>query len=338
MTGSTGLVGMHLMLDLLKQGEPVRALKRSSSNLEMVQQVFRFYSPENIALFQRIEWIETDILDVPALYDAMEGVTHVYHCAALVSFNSKDIEQLEKINVEGTANVVNVALERQVKKLCHVSSTAAIGKGTPDQILDEKQTWKNGKENSDYANSKHGAEREVWRGIEEGLEAVIVNPSIIIGPGDWNKGSCTVFKTAYKGLKFYTEGTTAFVDVRDVVKTMIALMESPLKTERYLVFSENLTFRTFFKHLAVSLGKKPASIKASKFLTELGWRFLLVIQFLTGKAAAITKDSSRAAHRTYNFSNAKVKAAVDIDFIPIEQSIKDASKFYLHGLRKGDFH
>ena len=202
-TGGTGLLGTHLLIELCKGDEKIRAIKRERSNLALVEQLFCFYNAENgKQLFSKIEWIDADINDIIELEDAFEGVDTVYHCAAVVSFDPKDYTRTDKINREGTANVVNCCLDAKVKKLCHVSSTAAIGRTKESEVITEKNSWKNTPENSWYAISKYNAEREVWRGIEEGLNAVIVNPCVILGPSDWNSSSSSLFQTAAKGLKY----------------------------------------------------------------------------------------------------------------------------------------
>ncbi|MCU0370166.1 MAG: NAD-dependent epimerase/dehydratase family protein, partial [Bacteroidales bacterium] len=231
-TGATGLVGSHLTFELVRSGQPVRALKRPSSDMGMLEKVFRLYSdnPEN--LLSTIEWVEGDILDIFSLEEAMEGADTAYHCAALVSFLPKDRKKLIKINTEGTANVVNAALEKKLRKLCHVSSIAALGR--PENltdVIDEDLVWKTSRNNSVYAVSKYGAEREVWRGTAEGLDAVIVNPSIILGVAGNSQGSSRLFNTVWQGLKVYPPGKNGFVDVRDVARAMILLMNGDFRNE-----------------------------------------------------------------------------------------------------------
>jgi len=327
-TGGTGLVGTHLLFDLVKQGHRVRALKRSSSNLDSIRAVFRYYEPNRDNLFEQIEWVVGDVTDIHTILDALDDVTQVYHCAALVSFDPRDAKQLYLINVEGTANVVNACLDKGVDKLCHVSSTAAIGRAKGQTNIDESSEWKTSKENTNYAISKFGAEREVWRGTQEGLDAVIVNPSIIVGPGNWEQSSASVFKTIWKGLKFYTEGVNGFVDVRDVSRAMINLMESDISLERYLVVGENLTFREFFAHVAKSMDKPVPGIGAKRWMTEIVWRLAKLGTFFTGKASAITRESSRSAHNRYFYSHEKLELAIDFKFTSIEEAARNAGTFF----------
>lgn len=328
-TGGTGLLGTHLLIELSKGDEKIRALKREHSNLTLVEKIFCFYNAENgKQLFSKIEWVDGDINDVVALEDAFIGVDTVYHCAAVVSFDPKDYNRIDKINREGTANVVNCCLDANINKLCHVSSTAAIGRTKESEIITEKNSWKNTPENSWYAISKYNAEREVWRGIEEGLNAVIVNPCVILGPSDWNSSSSSLFQTSAKGLKYFTEGGNAFVDVRDVVTCMIALMKKNISAERYLIISENLKFKQVFEIMAKEFGTKIPYKKVSKRLSNFGWKWEWWRTKLFGGKARITKETARAAHQTYCYDNSKIKKELGIEFISVEDSVKNAVRFF----------
>jgi dihydroflavonol-4-reductase len=331
-TGGTGLLGAHLLLNLTRKSLAVRALRRGKSDLSSVKKIFEIYEGAGTGLFDKIEWIEGDVLDSSSLENAMQGVEHVYHCAAMVSFDSRLVSRMMQVNIEGTANVVNVALASGVKKFCHVSSVAALAKNEKSEIITEDNWWKTSKGNSDYAISKHGAEREAWRASEEGLDVIIINPSVILGPGNWNKSSSVLIKSAYKGFRFYTSGTVGFVDVRDVVNCMTALMESKIKNERFILSSENYSFRDFITllHNTLETGKTPLPI--SNFMTEIAWRAEKVKTLLTGKKPLITKDSARSATAVTYFSNEKVCKALDYDFIPVKEAVRDVSKVFLNEL------
>lgn len=328
-TGGTGLLGAHLLLELSRKGQKIRALKRSESGLQAVKDIFSFYDAQNAdELFRRIEWVEGDVRDIFSLEDALKDVAYVYHCAAVVSFDPKDRDLMTSVNEKGTANLVNACLDEGVKKLCYVSSTAALGRTKNNELINEKTQWKNAPENSWYAITKYNAEREVWRGIEEGLPAVIVNPSVILGPADWNTGSSALFRNGSRGMLFYTTGGNAVVDVRDVVFAMLALMENEITEERFLVVGENLSFKSLFDKIAASYGKNPSRFKAGTILTGLAWRWEKLICRFSGRKALITKETARAAHNTYRYDHSKIKKATGMTFRSVDESIANAVKFF----------
>ena len=335
-TGGTGLVGSHLLYQLCKTGENIRATKRDRSNLDLIKKVFSYYSDDSDKLFSTIEWVDADLSNVTELEPAFNGITKVYHCAAWINFNPKYRHKMIENNVVSTANIVNLSLAYQVKKLCHVSSVAAIGRAGNNKVINEETSWLNGPENSNYAISKYTSELEVWRGIEEGLNAVIVNPSIILGPGEWKKGSSMIFHQVWKGMPFYPTGTNGFVDVRDVAKVMIQLMESKIHSERFIICSESIPFRKTFDYIAEALGKKKAKIKVSSFLNAIGWRLAKIVSIFTGKNPVLTKESAQAGNNTSIYENDKIKKALNFEFKSIEQSCKDFSKLFLKDYRNND--
>ncbi len=329
-TGGTGLVGSHLIFDLLQKGEQVRALKRANSNIQFVKKIFSYYNSKADILFNKIEWVEGDILDFYSLKEALIGVDHVYHCAAIVSFNPQQRTQIIEENVTGTANLVNACLEVKIKKFCQVSSIAAIGKSERNEHITEQGQWVNSKNKSAYAISKHLSEMEVWRGIAEGLDAVIVNPSIILGPGNWDSGSSKMFTSIYNGLRFYTKGVVGFVDVRDVSTAMIELIECKISAERFILNSENLSYEYVFKLMAKNLGVKTPDIYARKWMSELGWRLDKFKEIILNKPALITKETARTAHKSSYYSNQKIIDKLNFHFKPIEHSIRDISRLFLN--------
>src|SRR5690606_11777185 len=253
-TGGTGLVGSHLLYRLTRDNASVRAIYRNSHKLEAVKKMFSYYSEDVETLYNRIEWVEADVNDIPALSEAFKNVTYVYHCAAFVSFEPDKYHQLRKINIEGTANVVNLCISNTIQKLCYVSSIAAIGNETnPEKFITEKTGWNPEADHSVYAITKYGAEIEVWRGTQEGVDAVIINPGVIVGPSFWKSGgSGSFFQKIYKGFPYYTDGMTGYVDVGDVIEIMVQLMESDIKNEAFIVISENLSFKEFLSKVAKS--------------------------------------------------------------------------------------
>jgi nucleoside-diphosphate-sugar epimerase len=332
-TGGTGLVGSHLLYDLCKEGNKVRVLKRASSNIANLKKVFGYYTSEPDSLLKNIEWVDADLLDVYSLIDAMEGITHVYHCAAMVSFETSHQDEMMRTNIEGTANMVNAAMERGVKKFCHVSSIATLGRAENGALTTEETFWKSSPENSNYSISKYGAEREAWRASEEGLNVIIVNPSLIIGPGNWEQSSSNMFSKGYKGIRFYSSGCNGFVDVRDVSSLMINLMQSDIKNERFLITSENASFRHFFDLIHKGFNKSLPNIKAGKFLSSFAWRAEKIRSVLTGAPPLITQETARSAHRISCFSNEKIlKAFPGYKFIRLEKSISDTCRLFLKDL------
>jgi len=274
-TGGTGLLGMRIAYDLLSSGQQVRVLRREKSDLNVVKNVFQFYDKNNgDNLFQKIEWVEGDVLDIFSLEEAMKNVSHVYHCAAVVSFHPKDFKDMYRINQKGTENVVNMSVSCGVEHLCHISSIAAIGRDKIGVAIDEKTEWITSKYNSNYAISKYVSEREVWRGMEEGLPAVILNPGIIFGAGAKGKSSASLFSVVQDGLKFHTKGSGSFVDVRDVSKIALKAIEQKITRERYVLVSENKPMRKIFENIAGKLNKNAPRIFAGKLLLGLGWRIM----------------------------------------------------------------
>jgi len=329
-TGGTGLVGSHLLYDLCKSGMKVRVLKRPASNVSIVNNVFSYYTNKPEELLKNIEWVDADLLDIYSLKDSMSGITQVYHCAAMVSFDKKDEAEMMRVNTQGTANMVNAAIEMGVNKFLHVSSIATIGRNKNAVLSDEESFWKSSPENSNYSISKYGAERDVWRAAEEGLNIVIVNPSLIIGAGNWNQSSSNMFTKGYKGIKYYTDGCTGFIDVRDVVALMIKLMNSEIVNERYILSGENNNYKYFFDEMHTAFGKSKPSIKASKLLSSFAWREESIRHLLTRSTPLITKETARSAHNKNYFSNEKIKKLFpDYNFISLEQSIKDTCKLFL---------
>ncbi|MBU2649634.1 MAG: NAD-dependent epimerase/dehydratase family protein [Bacteroidetes bacterium] len=327
-TGGTGLVGSHLLLELARKNIPVRAIFRDPEKIELARKVFEAYEDPGMELFGRIQWVKGDILDVPSLEDAMVDVDHVYHAAGVVSFHPKGRAMMMKINVEGTANVVNVALAGNVKKLCHVSSIAALGRAENDGMVDEHTEWKTSRENSYYAISKYGAEREVWRGMEEGLDANIVNPSIILGFAQPDQGSTQMFETAWNGLKYYTLGVNGYVDARDVSRAMRLLMESDIRNERFILNAANLTYQELFNIMADVMGKKRPSIKVNKFMSEVSWRAEKVKSLITGKSPLITRETARTAMTTYRYSSDKICERIGFEFTDIDQTIRELYQLF----------
>lgn len=319
-TGGTGFVGSYLLRYLVNTGYTnIRATKRSSSAMDLVAPVQ-----------DQIEWVEADLLDVPALEDAMEGITQVYHCAALISFSPKDVSKMMTINQKGTENVVNIALHKGIKKLVHVSSIAALGRNQESNIVSEKDKWERHKQNSNYSISKYLAEQEVWRGMAEGLQVAIVNPAVILGAGRWNEGPLKLFGLVWKNFPFYPKGVSGFVDVRDVARFMIQVMESDISGERFILSSENLSFKGLQEDIASELNRNKPSILVSPFIQEVAWRLeRLRGFFLPNHDPLITRETAAHSSKQFHYSNDKSKQFLSFSYIPIQQTIQETSKLFL---------
>lgn len=328
-TGGTGFVGAHLLYFLLQRNEKIRAIYRSEEKVESVREVFSYYQDDVEELLEKIEWFKADITEVPVMIDAFKGVEKVYHCAALVSFNPNDFYEMQKVNIEGTAIVVNLAIEAKVKKLCYVSSIAAVGNSIKNKLITEENEWNKDYDNSGYSITKFGAEMEVWRASQEGVSVVIVNPGVILGSGFWNTGSGKLFSKVFKGFKYYTEGITGFVGVKDVVKAMIQLMESDIINERFILVAENKSFKEILFSIAAALQKEQPSVLIKPWQSGFFWRFSKITSFFTGKAPLLSKYSARSAHAVSKYSSEKIKKAIDFSFTSIDEVIQSIGKFFL---------
>jgi nucleoside-diphosphate-sugar epimerase len=321
-TGGTGLVGAHLLLHLTEKEATVRSIFRTSEGIEKTKSLFLLYQKEH--LFSKIDWVEADINDVCSLITAFKNVKYVYHCAGLISYDPNDEELLRKINIEGTANIVNFCVEFQIKKLCHVSSIATLGSLTPNETqVTEEVEWNLESPHSDYAISKYGGEMEIWRGQQEGLDIVIVNPGVILGAGFWNQGSGLFFSSIKKGFPFYTKGSTGFVGVNDLVKIMIQLMNSKITGERFTLIAENLTFKNIISLIAEKLEAKKPQFEAKLWMTALGWRLDWLVNVIFRTKRKLSKYSANSLHSTDYISNEKIKNTLNFEFQRIDVVIKE---------------
>ncbi|MBS1764064.1 MAG: NAD-dependent epimerase/dehydratase family protein [Bacteroidetes bacterium] len=323
-TGATGLLGSQLTLDLVQQGKKVRVLMRKNSNLDLLKKKF-----SNQKLFDTIEFAEGDILDSFSIEEALEGVSHVYHCAALVNFAPGKRKELFKTNAGGTENIVNLCLEKSSIRLGYVSSVATLGRGISSDETDENTLWDSSQSNSAYAESKYAAEREVWRGITEGLNAVIINPSVIIGEGNWRNDSSSLIRKVFEGMPFYTKGVSGFVDVKDVSRCLIKLMDGNFTAEKYIVSSENKSYEWLLKTIAKNLNVKPPQFHASPFLSSLAWRMEKLRSLISGKPSLITRETTFSAQQKYYYSNLKIVKALNYSFIPVEKTLEDVCSAFL---------
>ncbi|MBC7946975.1 MAG: SDR family NAD(P)-dependent oxidoreductase [Chitinophagaceae bacterium] len=324
-TGGTGFLGAYIIKKLVESGYYVRAIRRSSK-------LPTYISP---LIFEKVEWVEGDVLDVVSLEDAMEGIDTVIHAAAIVSFSARDQKEMYKVNVEGTANVVNIALEQNIARFVHISSIAAIGRKPDGGHVNEQKKWEESKVNTHYAKSKFKAEIEVWRAISEGLNAVMVNPSTILGYGDWHSGSSAIFRNVYNEFKWYTSGVNGFVDVEDVAAAVVLLMESEISEERFIINGDNWPFRRLMDTIATGFKKKKPAKQASTGLLNIAWRTEKLKSMITGARPLLTKESAKVAVSMTYFENDKfLKAFPSFSFTPLEQTIEKACANYASSVEK----
>lgn len=307
-TGASGLVGSHLLQQLIQAGQSVKALYRNTI-------------PE-IANTSGVEWVKGDILDVVALEESMDQVDQVFHCAAVVSFNPSQKSAMQHTNIEGTANVVNACINRGVKRLLFVSSVAALGRIREDKPINESMNWTPETSNSEYGKTKYLSEMEVWRGMSEGLSVVVVNPVIILGNGDWENGSSGIFKSAYNEFPWYTEGMSGFVDVKDVVSAMVLLMNSSINGERFILSGHNAYYKDIFGLIAAAFHKKPPHKKVTPLLAAFVWRLEAIEAFFSGKDPLLTKETSKTARAKVSFDNSKfLNQFPNFSYAPLAESI-----------------
>lgn len=312
-TGATGLVGAHLLCQLVKNGENVRALYREKTTIELVKKVF-LLKEVPLSQLEKVQWHQAGITDIPALAPAFEGIEKVYHCAAFISFSNTHYTILKKVNIEGTANMVNLSLSHGVKKFCHVSSVAALGSPKNGNLIDEDCHWNPDANNNVYAITKYGAEMEVWRAAQEGLPVVVVNPSVIIGPSFFENGSGVIYKLIEKGLSYYPAGGVGVIHVDEVVGYMLKLMDAPVKDERFILSEENLSYKDLLNRVALQLGKRPPRKKGGKTALFILWRLDAFITFITGKKRWLSREMAKTLCKQNYYNNSKIKAFLQEPF------------------------
>ncbi len=319
LTGATGFLGSYILQELIEHGYRVRALRRRTKPI--------FWIPDPI--LRQVEWAEGDVLDVVSLQDALSDVDTVIHSAAVVSFHSTDRKRMYQVNVDGTANVVNMALECGTRRIIHISSVAALGRTASAAWVNEESKWEDNDVQTHYARSKFKAELHVWRGLAEGLEGLILNPSTILGYGDWSGGSCALFKQIYDGFPWYTDGVNGFVDVRDVAKATRLALESAITEQRYLICAENWTFRNLQQEMANAFNVKGPRIRATPLLLGMAWRLATLKSWLTGKPTLLSKESARVGISQTQFDNQKFLEAFPIfKYRTLTETIQEACRLY----------
>lgn len=328
-TGGTGLVGSHLLFELTKQGQEIRAIRRENSSVEFVLKVFSLYSTKPEVQFALIKWVNADLLDYSSLLEATKGITTVFHTGAVVSLGAGGESAIIETNVTGTANLLEASLTNDVKNFCHVSSIAALGEPNEQGVVDESCSWSKRKGINAYAKSKFLGEMEVWRASEQGIRVIIVNPSVILGPGRWSSGSGQFFSRVAKGMPFYTDGVTGYVDVRDVAKAMVLLVNNKsIVNQRYILNSGNVSFRELFSMISDSLGVKPPRIRINRRTANLLWPVIRLVTLLAGLGTAVSKSTFKSAFTKTFYSSQKIIRELHFAFIPVAESINFAGSIY----------
>lgn len=326
-TGGTGFIGAYIIRNLVEKGYSVRAIRRSP-------RLPTFISPR---IFDKVQWVDGDVLDISLLCDAMDDVESVIHSAAVVSFHTRDRQRMYHTNIEGTANVVNVALEKNISRFMHISSVAAVGRTAGEEVVTEEKKWEETKQNTHYAVTKRQAELEVWRGFAEGLKGAIVNPSTVIGYGDWHQSSCAIFKNVYKEFPWYTKGINGFVAVEDVAEATVRLLETDITGQRFILNADNWSFRQLFDAIAESFDKKKPHRLATPFLGEIAWRLESFKKLFADGKPLLTRESARVAHSLTRFdASAIMKALPGFKFTPLDQVIQSSCQKYMAALQAGE--
>lgn len=327
--GATGLVGSHVLLQLLLQNKSVTATSRSGKPTELLLNLLEWYQIPNDIFQKLVTWKALDVTDVYSLEDVITSKAVVFHCAGKVSFLEADKKELEKINVDGTTNVVDVCLQSSITKLIYVSSVSTLSAKENSRILNEESYWKTSGNESNYARSKYKAEMEVWRGIEEGLNAVIVNPSIIIGPHDFTQGSVQLIEAVANGLVFYPSGATGFVDADDLAKVLIMLAESNVCQDRFIVNGANLSYKHFMSTVAISLKQKAPAMRVTKWMASIAWRLDALRVFVTKRKPFVTRETAFASAQSVEYDSSKLKSFLKFQFMSADDMIGNVCSFYL---------
>lgn len=325
-TGATGLVGSHVLLDLLKDDNiDVHALKRDNSDLTPVQNLFEW--KDQSSLLEKVTWTNWDLNEDAPDNPHFENIDEIIHTAAVVSFNPADYEMMDTVNIEATKSLLEFAKRKGVTKFGFISSIAALGRVNASGVYTEKAEWVDNNSNSFYSKTKYEAEQIVLGANSDNLNTYIVNPGVILGPCDWNKSSGTLFRTGAKGIAFYTKGQNGFVDVRDVSKGILHVMLNGNSGERHILVGENVPYRKVFSDLCLSFDNKPPRIYSPKWLTGLGWRLDKLKSGIKGIPPTLTKETARNANGVYEYDNSKMRS-LGFEFTPITETIKYSAPFF----------
>ncbi len=316
-TGANGLLGSFIIRKLIQDKRPFVALKREGSDISLLNDV-----EENI------EWRNADVLNPLSLTEALDGCTHVIHAAAIVSFNPYRANEVMDINTYGTRNVVNACLEQKVKRLVHISSVAALGRQKDQSLIDENNKWVDNPMNSVYAISKYRAELEVFRGQEEGLNTVILNPSIILAGADWDRSSAKLFKYVWKQKPFYIDALLNYVDVRDVASCAVQFLQPDHQAQRFIINAGNIPFKNFFEKIAADFEVTAPSRKLSKTTVKLLARVETMRTWFTRSEPLITRETAQLSETRFFYDNKKIKKILNFEFQTIDKTLEWCCNYY----------
>ncbi len=325
-TGATGFLGSYIVRKLIDEGfENVYCLKRNNARTELL----RKYQ-------QKINWLEGDILDTPMLMDILPEMEVVIHAAAMVSFYTAGKKKMMQTAKDGTANLVNISLENNIKKFIHISSVSALGRRREEETISEKNIFSHSHYDTTYGLTKFLAEQEVWRGHAEGLNVTILNPSIILGAGRWNENSTQIFKKVYDGLKFYPGGSTGWVDVRDMASVVHHCVINDYNGERYIISSENITYQKMFELIAKNIGVAPPRKLLGNRLASILWRFEALKSYFSNHIPIVTKETIRSMAAKSSYDNTKSISELGINYHSIEKTVTDCCKVFMESYPKGE--
>jgi dihydroflavonol-4-reductase len=316
-TGANGLLGSFIVRKLIEKNSPFVALKRELSDTSLLDDVQ-----------EKINWRTADILNPVQLHEALDGCTHVIHAAAFVSFNPYRADDVIEMNTIGTRNVVNACLEQNIKRLAHISSVAALGRQKGQTLIDEQNKWVDNSYNSVYADSKYRAELEVYRGQEEGLNTVIMNPSVILAAADWNRSSAKLFKYVNQRRPFYIDAFLNYVDVRDVAACVYELLHREEQSQRFIINAGNISFKDFFDKVASHFQTKPPSIKLSKKMLKIVAEIETVRSWFTRAEPMVTRETARLANTHFLYDNKKIREILNFEFQTIDNTLEWCCSYY----------
>jgi len=312
------MLGAHIACRLQMEGYEVTCIHHKSSKA-LFENISKSYSISASAF----SWVQADILDMDTLLPVFSGMDVVVHCAALVSYRKQDSDLLYETNVSGTRNCCNAAWKVRVSQFVYMSSIAALGKDVHSDFITEETPWVDSSRLTEYSKTKYYAELEVWRIAEEGLPVSILNPGVVIGAGDGKSGSNAIFGQVAKGLRFYPIGTTGFVGIEDVAMAALSVIKNSITGNRYLLVSENLTYKELLMEVAKCMGKPAPKIRLGGVLLFVSTLIakaceMLSIPFPFPSQGLVSTSAS------FKYKNSNPLLLPDFQYTPVQKSVQTA--------------